>query len=456
MSFIGTKNINSATTKEKIRTLQRTKPEAAACLGEVLQTEIEDKNPNPSKKQGSIDRYTRNLLQTLFSAEIKEQSIDPKQVQKEEKSNDAPGEPNHGTQGAKEKLLEVLAPISNATGSTLGSLANIARNTMGSDFALNPAILAIVDKVNPDFGNTIDTVFKKIKADELSHLPNGATGSIRSLASTVSDKLGMPFGLAEDLYTGVQNINKEISETVDSLSTSVFNMFFSPQGILDVPIPVSKAKSLLESVAGSSSVSGILQQKVGGFDGVKAVTEQLEQYTSKFSSFLSDPASLAKNFMPPEVTKGLNMLRDPQAALSKIIPGGMGDQLKKIGNIPGVGLAGNGGFGFADVLDQVSADTIPKAFKKYGPQLEGLVGSLLNRQNPDVPDVHERQAQPNPPSVGEASTNPNIKTVQGVPVQETPRPLVLPTKQPQTSSSLQGDTGGEIKTSLTQQPTIRL
>ena len=74
MSQIGTKYVNSAATEEKIRTLTRKNPSLGRYLGHTFgatAVNVEPQQPAGAPQQeGQLDRYTKNVIQTLFSVEV--------------------------------------------------------------------------------------------------------------------------------------------------------------------------------------------------------------------------------------------------------------------------------------------------------------------------------------------------------------------------------------------------
>lgn len=424
MSLVGSKNINSASTEEKIRTLARKKPELAQFLNQTFQANVEINSSLPTTKAfQSLDRYTRNAIITLFSAELEvENALSQTLTPVSESISNFGNEVNHGIQGVKENLNKLLKPISSATGSTLGNLTNVAKDPLGAPFAIGNSIMNLIDKVNPDFANSLDSSFKKFKVDELANLPGQVVGSIRNLAALADSVLSLPFAIAADLYNGLMEIMQEIADVIDSIISSIFDLFFGPGGVLDSILPIAAVMEFLEAVSELASFVGGISQMFGGFTAITNITSQITSYSSQAIGVLNNPAALALQYVPPQVGQIMGAIRNPEGALQSLIPSSIQNQLKQIQNVPGLGFVGNLGYGLRGTLEELSQGVLTRTFDQYANQL-GILGPLLNA-NSNTPIIHDQQ-QSYPPSIDPASTNPNIPTIQGVPVQVQQRqPLI--------------------------------
>jgi hypothetical protein len=431
MPLVGSKVINSATTAEKIRTLARTRPEMASYLSGVLgQGDVAPQNTDaPTQENRSLDRYTRNVIQTLFSPEVATESGAENNREAEQKIT--PGE-GHDVAGPGANLKELLMPVSSAIGSTLGTLTNVMKDPMGSVFALPSSMSAVVDKINPDFANALDGAAKKLKLDELANLPGQVMGSLRNLAMAADAILSVPFSMISDLYNGLMD---EISGLIDSAIAMIQNFFFGPGGILDSIIPISIVMEFLDALGEVASFAGDISSIAGGFSAIGDIAGQVTSMTSQFSSALSNPMALAQQYVPQigqvmgQVSQAQSMLRSPEQLLSNVLPPEVSGQLKNIQKISGLGFTGNMGFGLNDVLQTASSLTKNQIFSKLSKH-SAILNPLLNMGSQDVQAVNN-EAKPEPQEIKAASTNPNIPVIQGVPVQLTARPRVIPTKDSQ-------------------------
>ena len=426
---IGTKFVNTATTTEKVRTLARKNPDLGKYLSQTFGVAMGGAESTAGTLNGGskqLDRYTRNVIQTLFSAEVSLNS------QVGQTTNGIAGgisqlgeNIQHDLVGLKTDLNELLKPVSSAVGSTLGNLTNVLRDPLGAPQAIGNSLMSVIDRISPDFANQLDGSVKKFKLDELQNLPGQMLGSVRNLATAADELLSVPFGMISDLYNGLMDIMKEIGNLVDSLMSSVFDFFFGPKGVLDSIFPIGEILSLLEEVGEIMSFADSIVGQFGGFSAVTNITSQFQGYVSQATSILQNPAQLAQAYLPAQVTEGLGMLRNPEQMLQSLIPPEIGSQLQKIGQIPGLGFVGNMGYGLGGALKSLEGGVFSQALAGLEQQA-GILGPLFNKQNGGSPVVN--QSTPYPPGIEFASTNPNIQTIKGVPVKTSPPPVVLQTK----------------------------
>jgi hypothetical protein len=465
---VATGFVNDSITQEKILVLAAKNKNVGDYLGSLL---LGTKQTTPSSTAASaattkaappatsvenkpIDRYTKNVLQTIFSAEVNAINTQASQadavINKPESKPPPPGEANHGTSGLKEDLNKLLQPISSFTGSTLGSLPNMLNGPTGSAMALAGSMASMVDKVNPELMNKLDSAFKMLKTSELSHLPGQIMGSIRSLVTAANKMLAGPISLLSDLYGGLMKITQQISKLVDRILSMVQNFFFGPQGILDQVIPSSLVKMIMSAVGDIGAKAGQLSQLAGGFSAVTNITSQLTNFSSQGTALLNNPMSLASSYVPQlkglssalgggagglsrvagqaagglgggQIGTAVAALRDPSQLMSKLIPAQLSSQLGKINQIPGMGSVGNLGYGLSSVLEPLKQKVISQTLSQFSAQA-GILGPMLNAQGP--PPLHS-PSEPREVAIGTASVNPAIQVVHGVPVQRTPAPSII-------------------------------
>ena len=437
---VGTKYVNSAATKEKIRTIARTKPEQAKFLQKsfgVAVEGLENLAGTVNEANRTLDRHTRNVMQTLFSIEVVAQdSIAAATESATSAISDLKNDVVHDINGLKQSLNKTLQPVSSAVGQTLGNLTNVVADPLGAPFAIGRSVGSLIDKVNPGFTNRLDATYKKYKVIELQNLPGQIMGSVRNLAALADAILSFPFQLAADLYNGLMEIMQEISDLIDSVITAVFDFFFGPGGVLDSIFPISEMLAFLEEVAEFASIVGSISQLAGGFNMVTNIASQVGSYSSQASSMLSNPAQLAMSYMPNQVTSTLNMVRNPGQLLESLIPSSVFGQLKQISNVPGLGFVGNMGYSLQGTLNGLSQGVFTQALNQLEEQA-GILAPLFNMPPKALPVENTQEASP--PAIVGASTNPSIPTAQGVPVVLDPPPPVLPTKQssPETDKASQ-------------------
>tara|TARA_R110000868_G_scaffold205893_4_gene454562 strand:- start:1129 stop:2625 length:1497 start_codon:yes stop_codon:yes gene_type:complete len=428
---VGTGIVNSAQTQTKINTLiKQGKLEAAALAAGMfgLGPQVDSKN---------MDRYTKNLIQTLFSPEIVAANISDFETNSEAKIAEATSTVTNGIRKAtnevvhdlisvKENIHKILEPVSSITGQTLGNLTNVLKDPIGAPFAIGQSLVHMVDKVNPGFSDRLDATFKKYKTEDLQHLPTQIMGGLRSLASTVDAILSLPFAIAEDIYQGLMEIMQELADALDSILGAVFDLFFGPEGVLDSLFGLGEIMEFLTAVSEVLSFVGGITSSFSGLTQVTNYVSMGQSYLSQAGSVLSNPLALAQSYIPAEASQFTGYLRDPQQVVNQLIPPEINDQLQKIGSISGLGLAGNFGYGVEGILSTMKNGVITGVLDQFEAQA-GILGPLLGKSSNATPMTNTQQGYP--PTVQGSSINPNIPVdKQGVPVQLTAPPPVLPAK----------------------------
>lgn len=428
---VGTGIVNPALTEQKCLRLEQQGKTGAAALARGLF------GLGPQVDSKNMDRYTKNLIQTLFSPEIVAANMSDLQANSEAGIAEATSTVTNGIRKAtdevvhdllsvKENFKKVLEPVSSITGQTLGNLTNLLKDPMGAPFAIAQSLVNMVDKVSPGFSDRLDATFKKYKAEDLQHLPSQIMGGLRSLASTVDAILALPFAIAEDIYQGLMEIMQELADALDSILGAVFDLFFGPDGILDSLLGIGE---ILEFLSAVSEVLSFVGGITSSFSGLSQVTNYLsmgQSYISQAGSVLSNPLSLAQSYLPAGASQFTGYLRDPQQVINQLIPPEINDQLKQIGSIPGLGLAGNFGYGVEGILATMKSGVITGVLDQFEAQA-GILGPLLGKSSNATPTTNTQQGYP--PTVQGSSINPNIPVdKQGVPVQLTAPPPVLPSE----------------------------
>lgn len=434
-STVGTRFINSASTYKKCETLARTNPDLASFAANLFGVGSPSNNGTTLIAQvgsvqdqvNSLDKYSRNTIQSLFSVELlMAQSVGSLTETGASGVVQAGDIIHEGVTGVKEQIGEILKPISTAVGSTLGTLTNVLKDPLGSPFAIPNTLMAVVDKVSPKFANTIDATIKKLHLDELANLPSQVFGSLRSLASLVDSVLAVPLSLIQDLYLGLMQIMNSISDLLDSIVSSIFDFFFGPGGVLDSILPIAAILDLVNTVSELAAEIGALVNVFGGGLYVNQYLGMLQGYTSQLTNVLSNPQSLLMSYLPPEIGQYTSLLRNPQQLMNELVPQEILGQLSQIGQIPGLGSIGNFGYGLEGVLSSLKPGIVGRILNNFESQL-GVLAPVLNTGTGGNAITNTQQGFP--PSVDPASTNPSIPVVQGVPVQLTESPEVLQRKR---------------------------
>lgn len=484
---VGTSFTNSAMTQEKILVMTAKNKAigdylGATLLGTAQTTPNSFQGPGASNPQTKpIDRYTKNVLQTIFSPEVaatnqSSTAIDAK-VDSISKTNTTklPGaekENDHGPAGLKEDLSKLLQPVSSFTGATLGALPNLASSPLGPTAPLGGGNMAhLLDKVNPNLTNQLDAFMKQHKSSELAQLPAQMMGSVQKLATAASAGLAVPTNLASDLYGGIMKIQDQIAKLTDKAQALVQQVFLGAQGVVDQIIPPAIIKQVTSAVGGLNLSMGQLTQLAGGFGVTANLTSQLTNFTSQAQSALNNPMSLANAYLPQmsgltsslnslqsgsisgvaqqamsklgggklngvssitqtlgsiggptnKLGDALSVLRDGSQMMSKLVPPQLLSQMGKISQMPGLGSVGNLGYGLGPVLESIKPAVISQTLSQFSAQA-GILGPLLNIQN--APPLYPTDA-PRQVAIKTAAVNPGIPTSHGVPLQTTPRTAIF-------------------------------
>lgn len=298
------------------------------------------------------------------------------------------------------QLAEALRPI--PVGGIVNTATAIVKDPLGSLQLLPNKIMALVDKVSPDFANQIDSAAKSINLDGLTHLPSKMMGSLRNLATGLDELLSVPFELLSDMYNGLMAIMEAIADLIDGIMTAIMNLIqkiiFQ---ILDSILPISEIMSFLEAINEISSMIGDIASLTGGFSMVTDITSQVSNFSSQFSSALQNPLQTALSYAPGiqqgigQVTGAVSQvtgaLRNPEQVLGQFLPPGIKDQMQNISKIPGLGFVGNLGYSVGDTLDTLSDGFFAKALDQASSQLP-ILGPLFNKQSDSISTLTEPTA----------------------------------------------------------------
>jgi hypothetical protein len=400
-----------------------------------------------SDSSQQVNKYTKNVLQTIFSAEnylngsaggSGGNSGGPGSIGGALSSatsgiNDLSTSISSGLAAAKADLAELLKPVSSFTGATLGTLPNLLKNPMGAPLALAESIAHVVDRVSPGFTNRIDATIKKYNLENLANLPDQIIGGVRNLLSKVDSLLAVPFSYLSDLYNGLMSLMKSIGEVVDSLLQSVFNFFFGPNGMLDQLFPISQILQVLQAVGELFSMFSMISNLVGGIATVNNIIGQVNGFLSQATSILSNPQQLIMSYIPSQVTDVISSLRNPEQFLSSIIPPEVSGLLSQISSVSGLGFSSNLGYGLGGVLESIKGGILTKVFDQYTKQL-GILSPKLGQSSESGT---ANTQQDHTPTVGTSPIG-GQPVVQGVPIDTQPRGKIIPDNTSSSSSTSGG------------------
>lgn len=292
----------------------------------------------------------------------------------------------HNSPGLPDELTSITKPISQAMGSTVNTATAIIKNPLGAPQYLANGMTAIIDKINPNFANQLDSSFKSVNLENLQHLPSKMMGSLRNLVTAADALLAVPFELLSDMYNGLLEIMDAIAELIDGLVTAALNFLVEKIifSILDSTLFL-EIKEFLDTIGELASYVGGISQLSGGFAVVADVANQVSSYSSSFTSALNDPLQTAISYFPAlqQAEQGFGQvtgaLRDPESVLKQYLPPEISQQMQKISQIPGLGFVGNLGYSVGDTLDTLSNGIFATALKSYSQQAP-MLGPLFNQR----------------------------------------------------------------------------
>lgn len=421
----------TSATAKKIAIVSRKDPTLGSFLEGLFGIKQSVKSGNTAAVQQStesamqsLDRYSRNLVQTLFSQELALAKSANKTTQ------NVSGGIQKGTESitktldsASKKINETLKPVSSALGSTLGTLTQVAKDPLGAPEFLGRTMSDVVKRVNPTFANQMDATYKKYKMDNLSHMPDQLMGSIRNLMMAADALLSVPLAIVSDLYNGLMDIMNEISSAVDQVTASVTKFFFGPGGLLDSIIPISQIMEFLDAIGELAGQLTGISQVFSGANQIAGVALQAQALTNNFASFIQNPLDLAFAYAPPQVSQGLYAIQNPQTIVNQFLPPQLSEQFAKISQITGFGFNGNMGYGLESVLSGLKGGVISSIVGNFANQY-AILSPLIATAGGGGTATNKAY----PPMLKPSAVNPAIATTQGVPQPQTPPPKVIPTK----------------------------
>lgn len=377
-----------ASTKRKLQTLAKKNPEQARYIASVLGIgnavtgTADELAGSINSASQSLDKYTRNLIQTLFAQELAvSKSIDKYSSNIAGSITDGVESLSDGLDTVSKELNELMKPVSTALGSTLGTLTGMMKDPLGAVTLLPRTMADVVEKVSPKFAATIEANYKKMKLDNLAHLPNQIMGSVKNLLTAADALLAMPLQIISDLYQGLMDIMKSISDAVDQILSAVMNFFFGPGGLLDSILPISQILAFLEAVSELASELGGIAGTFLSSNPISGFTNNIQTYAGQLGSFLQNPVDLITAYVPQEVTQGLYAIRNPQTLINQILPPQLSEQFATLSKITGFGFNGNMGFGFESVLEGLQGGVLTSILSNFASQyaiLSPLLGVAQN------------------------------------------------------------------------------
>lgn len=385
-------------TLKKSEIISRTKPDAAAAAAAIVTGQT------PNIEGG---KYVRNLIQTLYSQEVAIGNSISKVTSSITGGIQGAGNSFAGAlNGASETITKALKPVSTALGGTLGTLTGIAKDPLGSMTLLPRTLGDVVEKVNPGFAARMEATYKKYKMENFAHLPQQVMGSIKNLLTGLDAIIALPLAILQDLYQGLMDIMKAVSDLVDQIITVVMQFFMD---IINAIIPLDAILSFIEAVSSLASEIGGIAGTFLGSNPISQFSLSVQSYANVLGGAIANPMNLVSAYMPPQVSQGLYTLRNPQQLVNNILPAGLSQQFAKISSITGFGFNGNMGFGFESVLQGLQGGVISSILSNFASQysvLTPLVNAGSGNANSNAPS--------NPPMLKQSSIGSGQSVAQGV------------------------------------------
>jgi len=405
-------------TQQKINILGRTRGPIASGVNRMFA----QGGPPPN----FLDKYTRNLLQTLFSQEIAiGQSIVRSTSTFGQTLDNISGDFNYNILRVSAGFEDALKPVSTALGSTLGTLTGILRDPLGSLTLLPQTLSRMVEKISPKFAATIEGTFKSTKLEGLVHLPGQILGSIRNLLTMADAILTLPIIILSDLYNGLIGIMEEIASFVDEIISSIMDAIFNKIfGLLNRIIPIDAVLEFLDAVIELAAEIQGLSTIFLGPNIVAGYALNIQNLASSITNFIQNPTQLIYSFIPQQFSQNLNQafyyLRNPEQLINSILPASFTGMIDRVLTpVTGLSFNGNMGYGFGAVLNGLRGgvvSTILRGFANQYPILTPLLGFV----QPTSSRVYM------PTALRNSLINSNIPVVQGIPQIQAPPGTVLP------------------------------
>jgi hypothetical protein len=302
----------------------------------------------------------------------------------------------HDIQGWSASLKKTLEPIGLA--SALGDLTEVAKNPLGA----------------PQFVANTATSIKMM-------------GSIRSLATAADAILSVPFEIMSDVYNGLMDILDAIADLIDAVVATVMNILMSiVKALIDAIIPVDELLEFFSAVSELGSFIGDIGGMVGGFTAVTNIADQMTGLASSATGLINNPLQAI-----PGISQGIGSvtgavgqvtgaLRNPE----QFLPASIGNQIKNLSNMSGLGFVGNLGFSVGDTLDSLSQGVFATALQKFSDKAP-MLGQFLNQPTaPPSVDIQENCTD----EFESPKAGPH-QTAQGLPVPANTQP-VFPQAKP--------------------------
>jgi len=270
---------------------------------------------------------------------------------------------------ASEAIADALKPVSSFMGATLYSLTNVMRDPLGAVFDLPTAIGPVLDAISPTLRAKFQGTYKNFNLGKLFELPGQIYGSIQSLVGLIDQILAIPIQLISDLYAGLMEVMKMISDLINAAFDSIQQLLIN---IIDQLLPgLTDFLSQLSNFAGQI---GGLASIFAGANKITEFTNNVLNFANTLNGIMQSPLDYAFAMMPPSITQGLYVLQNPQQLINQALAQvpQVGNLLGQISSITGFGLNGNMGFGLQSVLQGLQGGVLASVFNGFARQFSIL------------------------------------------------------------------------------------
>lgn len=359
-----------------------------------------------------LDKYTRNVLLTLYAQEVYFGSLVANQATGINTGLDNISlDIGIGLGLASDSIKNALKPVSSALGSTLGTLTNVLRDPVGSISQIPQTVIDLIRNISPEFANDLEGFFTSEKIKGLSNLPGQILGSVRSLVTIADAVLTLPFIFLSDLYNGLLEVMEEIAKFVDEVVSSIISFFwdilFGEDGLLPI-------QDVLEFLDALTEIAREIQGLTTAFLGPNVVAGyafQIQSLATNIESYIRNPINALFAFAPTSITQpisqGLYYLRNPEALIDNVMPPELKQLLNQVGTAIGVGWSGNSGYGLQAVLNGLRGGVISSILNNYSQQFP-MLGPLVGSIGPTGPGGVGTAGGSYPPSLNTFPGNPRV------------------------------------------------
>jgi hypothetical protein len=278
-------------------------------------------------------------------------------------------------------IRKALEPISDFTGSTLGTLTGVLKDPLGSN-GLGNVVTNLLNNVSPGYGNKVNGTITNLNLQALANFPKQLFSSADHLITAVDNILAIPLNLLAQVYYGYLDIMKSISKLLSNIMNG-FTQFILD--FLDSIIPIQSILDLLNQVSTLSNQIGGIATTFLGVNQITGFANQVINFSSQIGGILNNPLDLVVSVLPEQVDQYIFLVNNPQQIINQFLPPELSQSFAKISSMTGFGFNGNMGFGFQSVLQGLQGGVIRSILTNYAAQyniLAPLVAGTGNNRPP--------------------------------------------------------------------------